>query len=78
MDENKWNVFKRHWGEWSVFPPNQLAAGTFPTWREAFNFANTQVLVAELHDAVNDLVGYVEATAENVVNTTHAGNVIND
>ena len=63
MDENKWNVFKRHWGEWSAFPPNQLAAGTFPTWGEAFNFANTQVLVAELNASVAELVGHVEATA---------------
>ena len=37
-----------------------------------------EALLTELHDAVDELVTAVEATAENVVNTTHAGNVIND
>lgn len=37
-----------------------------------------EALVVELHAAVEELVGHVEATAENVVNTPDTRNVTND
>ena len=37
-----------------------------------------EALLVELHAAVEEIVGHVEATAENVVNTPDTRNVIND